>query len=178
MPLRNVIPAKFKPRGVISSLDGMNSAPGGMGALTNLIHDPSTPNTFQCRPAASELTDFNGYTNPGAISVAMQIGNMVYGLIASDLNPGFDEPFAYDLLLASSVAVTGITGANVPTTQATTGDWVPPSYAVMGPYVVFTHPGFSGANGYFGYFDITNPAAPVWTSGNTTTNALVNPPIS
>ncbi len=176
MPLRNVVPARHKPRSVISSFDGTNSVPGGMSLLTNLINDPTTPNTFQCRPAATLVTDFTGITNPGFISAATQIGDKIYGLIASDLTPGFDEPFVYDLLLNSFVTVTGITGANVPTSPADTGDWVPPSSAIMGPYVVFTHPGFNGANGYFGYFDMTNPAAPIWASGNTTTNGLVNPP--
>ncbi|MES2729918.1 MAG: hypothetical protein V4621_07490, partial [Pseudomonadota bacterium] len=32
-------------------------------------------------------------------------------------------------------------------------------------------PGFAGAN-FFGWFDVTNPAAPAWSAGNTTTNAL------
>lgn len=40
-----------------------------------------------------------------------------------------------------------------------------------------THPGFpGGAGNYFGWFDITDPAAITWAAGNTTGNALPSAP--
>lgn len=179
MPLRNNLPVKFKPQTVCDTWDGMNVTPGAMSSLSNLIPDPSTPMAFQCRPAASVITTFPSGSFPGAgtVSVAFEINNRVYGLISSTLHAGYDQPFSYNLIANTFDTITGITSSNVPTTQATTGAWTPPAVAVMGPYVIFTHPGFNGSgNGYFGYFNITNPSSPAWASGNTTGNGLTGVP--
>jgi hypothetical protein len=171
---------KFKPRGYVDSWDGMNSVPGGMNLLQNLIPDPSTPNAFQCRPAATVIQDFIAsgfFSNPGFVSVALTINNFVYGMVSSSRNVGFDEPFCYNLSTGAFVTVTGITNANVPASPSPTGEWSPPTMTVMGPNVVVTHPGFNGAgNGYFGWFNVSNPLAPVWHSGNTTANGLTAVP--
>lgn len=177
--LRNAVPAKFKPRGVVDSLDGMNSPPGAMNSLSNLIPAPSTPYAFQCRPAVTQLVDLasSGFTTPGAISTIAQINNRVYGLVPTGLTAGHDEPFSYNLLTSSFDTISGVTAANVPVSAAPTGEWSPASIEVMGNYVVFTHPGFNGAgNGFFGWLDISNPLAPVWHSGNTATNGLTGVP--
>lgn len=179
MALRNAVPLKFKPRGVSDTFDGMNSIPGAMSSLSNLIPDPSTPDAFQCRPAVSLLVNFttSGFSSPGAVSHMIVMNGRVYGLVASARNAGKDEPFSFNIGTGLFDTVTGITAANSPTTQATTGDWTPPTAAVMGNYVVFTHPGFNVGSGYyFGWFDITNPAAPTWTAGNTATNGLASLP--
>ena len=47
----------------------------------------------------------------------------------------------------------------------------------MGVYIVITHPGFTGTGtDFFGVIDLTNPAAPAWTSQALTTNALTGRP--
>lgn len=176
MPLRNALPIKFKPRGYSDTWDGSNAVPGAMGALQNLIPDPSTINSFICRPAFRDISDFVGFSSPGFVSIAYQINGYVFGLIASGLNSGKDEPFCFNIGTSSFVTVSGITSGNVPTSPSTTGDWVNPTITVMGPYIIVCHPGFNGSNGYFGWFDVSTPTAPVWHSGNTTTTALSSVP--
>lgn len=173
MTLMDATPLKWSPRGVTDTLDATNTPTGAMASLQNLIRDPTTLGIFVCRPASIEATDFTGFTTPGFISWFHVVGTQVYGLVASGLNPGKDEPFCYDFATDTFIAVTGITGANVPTSPATSGAWVPPTSAIIGVKLVVTHPGFPGGVGnYFGWFDITNPAVPVWNAGNTTVNAL------
>jgi len=170
---RNTFPFRFNPRGVVDALDGGQIPPGGLLAASDLIFDPANPFTFQCRPAATETTDFEGFDTPGVVSVAHVVGDICYGMIASEENPGFDEPFAYNLVTDSFVTITGVTGSNVPATQLTTGPWVPPTMDLVGVKLYVTHPGFAGGMGaYFGYFNVTNPASPTWTATNTTGNAL------
>ena len=140
-----------------------------MASLQNLIPDPTTRGLWECRPAALKTTGFTGFTTPGFISAQKIIGNYVYGMIASGLNAGHDQPFVYNLLTASFVTITGITSGNTPISPATTGAWTPPTMALIGRNWWLRHPGFSGLGGvYFGVLDITNPAAPVWSGGNLT----------
>lgn len=178
MAQKKIIPYRHLPRGVSDTLDGTNSPPGAMASLVNLIFDPSTPNTFQCRPAAIQKTAFSGFTSPGFVSVYYIVGNYAYGMVATTRNAGQDEPFAYDLVNNVFLPITGtISGATTPTSPATTGDWTPPTMSLMGSLLVVTHPGFAGGAGaYFGWFDITTPTAPVWHAGNTTGNALPGVP--
>lgn len=172
---RNTFPFRFNPRGVVDALDGGQIPPGGLLAASDLIFDPANPFTFQCRPAAIETADFDSFNDPEVVSVAYVVGDICYGMVASDRNAGKDEPFAYNLATNSFVTVTGITNNNSPTTQLTTGPWVPPTMDLVGVRLYVTHPGFAatvGSGVYFGYFDVTNPAAPTWTGTNTTGNAL------
>ena len=164
---RNSKPLKWPLKGCSDTLDGSNTFPGAMGSLQNLIPDPTTAQLWQCRPAAVNLTLFAGFTTPGFISHLHVIGNFAYGMIASGRNAGKDEPFCYNLSTNAFVVVTGITAANTPTSPATTGAWTPPTSDLIGSKLVVTHPGFTGAAGiFFGWFDISNPAAPVWNGGN------------
>jgi hypothetical protein len=49
------------------------------------------------------------------------------------------------------IPIFGITSANTPVSPSSSGDWVPPTIAAVGSYILFTHPGFTGASGaYFG----------------------------
>lgn len=177
MAIRGASPARFTPRSVSDTLNAADSPPGACRSLSNLIFDPSTPHTFQCRPARTQLTNFPGISNPGVVSASMEVGSIVYGLIASSRNAGKDEPFAYDSSTNTFITVSGITGVKCPTTQSSSGDWVPPSMDMFGTMIVVTHPGFPGGGGpYFGWFDLTNPATPVWNAGNTATNALIAVP--
>jgi hypothetical protein len=165
MTLRNATPHRFSPMGLSDTLDITDVFPGAMASLQNLIPDPTTTNIWTCRPASIEDTTFGSFTTPGAISVLKVVGGIVYGLIASGRFAGKDEPFSYNLATNTFNPVANVTGTNTPTTQATTGDWVPPTMDGVGAFIVVTHPGFSGGN-YFGAFDITNPSSPRWHADN------------
>lgn len=174
MPSPREIPIRFVPRGVTDTINGENSAPGSMVALTNLIYNPSTPGTFLCRPANTKQSIFPGISAPGVISAAYSVGNILYGLIGSSSPAGNDRPFAYNVATNSFLTVSGITSANTPVTQTTTGDWKPPTMDALGSKIIVTHPGFNFSGGYaFGYFDISGFSATIVgdvTSGSPTVN--------
>lgn len=180
MAVPNFIPYTHRPRGVSDTLDDGLSRPGAMRTLTDLIFDPSTPFTFQPRPACTLETAFTGFTTPGVVSAAYSVGTMIYGLVASGLNAGHDQPFAFNTLTGLFVTVSGtVSAATTPATQSSSGDWTPPKMDLMGPILAVTHPGFPGGGGaYFGWFDITTPTSPAWHAGNTTTTALSGVPTS
>ncbi len=174
---------RMVPRGVGDTVLGDNAAAGLMASLTNLIHDTMTPGSFICRPANTLLINFASLPgSPGTAGVVTdlyQVGDIVYGLVAitAGIYAGYDIPFAYNIGTAAFLAITGITTSNVPVSQATSGAWTPPQMALTGVDLVVTHIGFpGGAGAYFGYFNITNPAAITWTAGNTTGNALPSVP--
>jgi hypothetical protein len=173
MSIRNGVPLHFSPHGVCDAVDATNVQDGAMAALTNLIPDPSTANLFQCRPASTLETNFNGFQNPGFISVMEVFGNVAYGLIATARNPGHDEPFAFNLVTKTFSPISGVTAANTPASPITTGDWTPPSMALVGVNLLFTSQGFNFGGGFaFGVLNISNPSALVWTAQNTTANTL------
>ena len=171
---RNTQPFRFNPRGVVDALDGGQVAEGGLSAAKNLIFDPANPFTFECRPAAIKRSAFAGITGAGAVSVAYVVGDICYGMVKSDVDATYDQPFAYNLVTDAFVAVGGSqTSTTLPLTPATSGTWVPPTMSLVGPLLYVTHPGFvGGGSAFFGWFDTTNPAAPTWNAGNTTTNLL------
>jgi hypothetical protein len=166
MTLRNAKPLRFSPAGLSDALAEEDAFPGACAVLTNLIPDPSTKNLWTPRPASVLDTNFSGFNTPTGVSVFKVVGSLVYGLVSSAHFAGKDEPFVYDLIANAFVTVTGQISSNCPTTQATTGEWTPPTIDVMGVFVVVTHPGFDGVNNFIGWFDATNPAAPVWHAGN------------
>lgn len=170
-------PLVWSPRGASDTLDSSTAPQGAMALLTNLIPDPTTRNLWQCRPAAISLNNFTGFNTPTFISCMKVIGTRIYGMVSTAKNPGKDEPFIYDIPSNAFIAITGVTGANSPTSPLTTGAWNPPTLDLIGSKIIVTHPGFTGAAGaFFGVLDITNPAAPTWAAQNTTTNALVAVP--
>ena len=175
MVLRRAKSILFSPSGVCDTLDATVGPPGAMANLINLIPDPSSRNLFQCRPAAVSHYTFGTFTTPGFVSVMKIIGTIVYGMIASGRNAGHDEPFAYDLQAAAVVTVSGtITSATTPVSPSSAYvAWTPPTMDLVGVTLLVTHPGFpGGAGAYFGWFDLTNPSAPVWHAGNTTGTLL------
>lgn len=176
MPIRNSQPILFTPNGLSDASDQTSSFPGACQIISNLIFDRNNRGQVIARPGSVQATNFTGFTSPGVVSVAITIGTFIYGMVASQRNPGFDEPFCYDTVANAFITVSGVTGANVPATQVTTGDWTPPTMAFVGIFVVVTHPGFSGAN-FFGNFNVSNPASPVWSAGNTTVNPLPAVPL-
>lgn len=171
--LRNAGALRYTPIGASDSLDATTTFPGAMSQLQNLIPDPTTRNLWVCRPAATSLTTFGGFSTPTQVSVLLNVGTRVYGMVASALNAGKDQPFSFNVASSAFDAITGITNANSPTTQATSGAWTPPVMALVGTKIIVTHPGFSGSVGvFFGVLDISNPAAPTWIAANTATNLL------
>jgi hypothetical protein len=166
-------PYTFSPEGLSDALSGSHVFPGACTKLQNLIPDPSTKNLWICRPAAVRLTNFAGFTTPGFISCFKVVGSKVFGMIATGRNAGHDEPFCYDLVAGTFITISGVTAANTPISPAASGAWAAPQIAVMGKYVLVTHPGFTGGAGpFFGWFDVGNPAAPAWSAGNTTGTLL------
>jgi hypothetical protein len=173
MSARRSEPFTFSPAGLSDALSGSHVFSGACYKLQNLIPDPTTKNLWICRPAAVQLTNFAGFTTPGFVSCFKVVGSRVFGMLATGRNAGHDEPFVYDLVTRTFITVTGVTSANTPISPASSGAWSPPQIAVMGKYVIVTHPGFpGGAGAFFGWFDNGNPAAPVWSAGNTTGTAL------
>lgn len=173
MAIRKATPMFFSPAGVSDTLDGTNVFPGAMAALTNLIPDLATPNLWAPRPASISVTTFGGFTTPGFISVYQVVGNFVFGMISSGRNATHDEPFCFDLVNLVFVTITGVTNANTPISPSAVGPWEAPTMALVGTKLIVTHPGFTlGGGVLFGWFDISNLAAPTWNGGNTTTNAL------
>lgn len=165
----------YAPAGVVDAIDGNTSKKGAMLALKNLIPQPETMGVFVPRSAAYEALDFTGFTTPGYVSLQHAIGTLVVGFLSTGLHAGFDQPFVYDSETGTYLTITGITGANVPTSPATSGDWNPPTVDQIGSYIVFTHPGFNGAgNGYFGWLDFTGASI---TSLTGDTNSVTNPTI-
>ena len=158
MPLRHSKNFTFIPRGTSDAVDGTPVPPGALYQLANLIPDPSTDGVFQPRPAANRLTSFGSFLDPGFISGRVVVGDIEYGMIASGLNPGFDQPYAYNLETNTFLTVGGITSANVPTSPPTSGEWTPPILAQVGSRVVVTHPGFDGVINKIGWFDVSGAA--------------------
>lgn len=168
-----------------------------MALLQDLIPDPTTRNLWQCRPAAASLVQFlstnfdkpfssgfsSGFGRGAAfaatfVSCYKVIGTRVYGMVSTNRFPGHDEPFIYDILTAAFISITGTTSGNTPLSSQTSGAWTPPNLDLIGSKLIVAHPGYTGAGGnMFGILDITNPAAPAWSSGNTATNALIAPPV-
>jgi hypothetical protein len=99
-------------------------------------------------------------------------------MIASGTYAGFDVPFSFNLVTGTLDNIAGVTGSNIPTSPLSTGSWTPPTADVIGTKLIVTHPGFNTTNGYFGWIDISNPASPTWTSGNTSGNALIAVPVA
>ncbi len=162
--------------------DASSTFNGAMASLANIIPDPQTAKVWYCRPAAILTVNFNAGSNPdtftiaygapligtlGFISALLIIGDIAYGMIAG--GKGNDVPFTYNLQTNTLNLPTGVTAANTPASPATTGTWVPPTMSLVGALLVVTHPGFNGSGGnFFGWFDLTNPALPVWNAGNLT----------
>lgn len=177
MALRNRKPYRISPIGVVDSLDGTNAPPGACAALANLIPDQTTAGMWQCRPAAVKLTSFAGFTTPGFISALLVVGNIAYGMIASGLNAGQDQPFAYNLSTGSFLTVSGVTAANTPASPPASGDWTPPVMCAVGSRVLVCHPGFGGGQYKFGWFDVSGFSTAqscTTTSGSTTISSAAN----
>lgn len=145
-------PLRFKLKGASDSLDEAQDAKGGCTALTNLIFDPTTRNTVQCRPACIETAPFaEEFTTPSFVSVMLAVGSRVYGMIG--VSGGVDKPFCWDNDAQTFIP---ITGAHFPTSPAQTGAWTPPTMVQIGGFVLVTHPGFDGVTYFFGWITLAD----------------------
>jgi hypothetical protein len=176
--LRNPAIYQWRPVGLSDARDGKLAFPGACKLLTNLIHDPVSNNMLAPRPASVSLTTFSGFTSPGVVSVMVAVGTRVFGMIASGLNPGFDQPFCYDAAANAFVPISGVTSSNVPATQGTSGAWTPPCMAVVGNYIVITHPGYTLTSGPIGLINLTTLAYSTGNLMNGTTAVLNAVPTS
>jgi len=175
-------PIRFTARGTTDSFDSTDKFPGACQKLTNLVFDQANPELVVSRPGVVTLANLiaAGFANPTFISIQIGIGPRIYGMVATTRNAGHDEPFIYDTSINAFVTVTGtISAATTPTSPATTGAWTPPTIATVGTMIIVTHPGFPGTAGkFFGYFDVTTAATPVWHIANTVTTPLPGVPIA
>ncbi|MCA8203200.1 hypothetical protein LGM71_19290 [Burkholderia sp. AU33545] len=180
MAIRNAKPVRFTPKGLCDAFDATDAFAGACQLLSNLVFDQGNPEIIVARPGVgAAATTFSGFTTPTFVSVYTVIGTVAYGMVSTARNPGFDEPFAFNLLTSSFTTISGVTSGNVPASPATSGAWTPPTMAVVGTKIIITHPGFSGAGAnFFGVIDISNPAAPAWSSSNLATNPLTGVPTS
>lgn len=145
----NTSPLYFEAKGVADTLSAADEL-GVMASLQNLVFDPASTHVVQCRPASIELLAPK-YPNPiltfGFVSVYKIVGDILYGMVASQANSGQDQPFAFNLLTNQVITVAGFTAANTPASPAASGAWTPPTMDVIGTKVVLTHQGF--ASGVF-----------------------------
>ncbi|QTO49467.1 hypothetical protein [Burkholderia latens] len=180
MAIRNAKPVRFTPKGLCDAFDATDAFAGACQLLTNLVFDQGNPELIVARPGVgAAATTFGGFNTPTYVSVHTVIGTVAYGMVSTARNPGFDEPFAFNLLTSSFITISGVTSSNVPASPATSGAWTPPTMAVVGTKILITHPGFSGlSTNFFGVIDISNPAAPAWSSSNLATNPLTAVPTS
>src|SRR5215469_14721550 len=115
MGIANSYPVKFTPKGLCDAFDASDAFPGACQALTNLVFDQGNPELVVPRPGVgAALTTFGGFTSPTFVSVFIVIGVVAYGMVSTGRNPGFDEPFAYNVLTNSFITISGVTAGNVP----------------------------------------------------------------
>lgn len=172
--LRNPAVYVWRPTGLSDARDDGISFPGACRELTNFIHDPTSANLFAPRPAATVQVDLSGFSPAGPVSVLESCGTHVFGMYGD--STGHDIPFCYDTATGAFQSITGVTASNVPTTQATTGAWVPPKAVVVGNYIVITHPGYNAGTGLIGIIDVSTFA---YSTGNLTqagTGRFASPP--
>jgi len=149
MPIRNTRTVTWKPRGCSDALDGSNVFQGAALNMINLVPNPGTMDQWVCRPARDYLTNFVNAafsTNPTTVrGNPVILADTIFGFITTTRNPGHDEPYAVSAITGQVVSVSGVTVGNTPTTDPNpVGATQLPIGAVVGPYVVFTHPGFAG----------------------------------
>ncbi len=178
MALHKSYPIGFSAKGLADAFDSTLKFNGACNQLSNLIFMPGNPELLVCRPGVTSMSAFAGFTTPGVISCHICVDHLVYGMIASGLNTGHDQPFCWDNNAQAFISISGITSGNTPVTQPTTGAWTPPTMTQIGPYIIITHPGFPGSTIKFGWINVSNPAAPAWSAGTTALNDLPSTPIA
>ena len=175
MPLRRAKPFPWFPTGCSDAVDGSTAFSGAMASLSNLVPSPSTDKQWVPRPASIQLSNFPGFTSPQPESGLLIVGDIAYGMVPSGRNPGFDEPFCYDIANNVFRLVNGILAGNVPASPPASGAWTPPIIAQVGSRVIVTHTGFPGGAIKFGWFDVsgfTSASLTASTHSNTTLDTI------
>lgn len=179
MPIKGPI-YRFQPAGLSDALIEDFGFPGCCANLSNLIPHPSNKMLWQARPAAVQVASLGsatGFSSTSFISAIAVVGNRVFGMAASSTFPGFDAPFCYDLITNTFQTISGITGLNIPASASSAyAKWTAPQIAVVGAFVVITHPGYDGVTHFVGFINISNPASLSYTAGNTAINGLTSVP--
>ena len=160
---------RWQPKTLCDALDGSNGPQGGMSALSNLVPDQATVGWWQARPAATLINALSGFT-PGYISAGRVVGDILYGMISGP--GGLDFPFGLVLSSGVIITVTGVqNNTTLPATMSRTTN-IPPQMDVIGTKLMVAHNGFfptaTAAGNFVGWFDLTNPFAPVWHAGQLT----------
>lgn len=181
MGIRDARVVRFTPIGLADAYDATDKFLGACRSMQNLVFDQSNPSCVIPRPGVgTAFTSFAGFTSPTFISCQVVVGNYVFGMVSTGLTAGHDQPFCYNMSTNSFVTISNVTSGNSegrPASPSTTGAWTPPTMAVIGVKIIITHPGYTGSgSNFFGVIDITNPAAPAYSTMNTTTHALPSVP--
>ena len=181
MAIADSHPVRFTPRGLADAYDSTDVFPGACRKLANLVFDQSNPEIVVARPGVgSAFSSFAGFTTPGFVSVQLTIGQYIFGMVATGLTAGKDQPFCYNIQSGSFITISGVTAGNSegrPTSPSQTGAWTPPTIASIGSKLIITHPGYSGTGtNFFGVIDISNPLAPAYSTMNTTGHGLPSVP--
>jgi hypothetical protein len=172
--IRKAKPFTFRPRGLTDDPDGSSSFPGAMAILQNIVPSPTAKSQFVPRTASIQLSNFGGFTTPTKGSAMLVVGDFIWGMIASARNAGKDEPFCYDIVNAAFIAIGNVTAANCPTSPATSGDWEPPTIAMItSGRIVITHPGYDGITYFLGWIDLSSFVSNTIT-GSTHTSTLID----
>lgn len=172
-------PVRFTPRGLVDALDATDKFMGACIQMSDLIFDHSNPEILVSRPGVQKQIDFaaGGFLNPAFVSIHVTIDEITYGMIATTLNGGHDQPFAYNNDTATFYTIGGITVNNTPFSPSTAGEWTPPTMDVVGTTLILTHPGFVGTANKIGWMDISAPSVSLtWNAGDLATNPLPSVP--
>lgn len=173
MAIRGAQGFTVRATGICDSIDGSNAPLGAMAVLKDLVPNPVNAQQFVPRPASTQVTNFSpGFTTPTKGNALIVIGTRAYGMIASATFAGHDEPFCYDLAAGAFITVVGAVAANTPTSPATTGEWTPPTMAMVANRIMITHPGYSGAY-KVGWIDVRSFTSATLT-GTTHTSTLID----
>jgi len=185
MPIVGQVAVKLKPAGICDAFDSTELFLGASIKMSNLIFDQGNPECGVPRPGVgvSVLTAAQIQTQIGSgtatfISGHIGIGTTVYGMVSMSGGTfnGLDVPFAYNFNTGTFLPITGIAAGSSPLSPLTTGPWNPPTFAVIGIYLIVTHPGWNGVGANF--FGALNLSTNAWTVQNLLTNALPSPPIA
>lgn len=159
MPIARAQPVRFTPKGLSDSYDATDVFPGACKSLQNLVFDQANPELLAVRPGVG----FGFSVSTGFISYHVAVGTLIYGMIASNAHPGYDDPFCFDTVANALIPLAGFNTSNLPVSPSTTGTWTPPVMAIVGIYLLIAHPGYSGTSNVFGYIDLTTN---VYSAGN------------
>jgi hypothetical protein len=175
------MPYTFRARTLADVIDASNSKPGTMASLQNVVPSPSTPQQYVPRPAATAIYQFGDFTVPTFGEALFEVGQIAYGFVASATFPGKSQPFAYNYVTQTNIPIAGELSTNLPNSTNTAGDWVPPTVTRVGAFILFTHPGFNGTNGFFGWLDMTSfnlSSLTATTHSNTTLDTFSANPLN